>query len=287
MGRIRVLSVSTSRIKTIAIAVLLLVNVLFLSVIVIDAVDDMLTERDTIKNVCQVLRAGGISINPDDILTAGAIRSMRTARSLESEKAIAEAILGRTEVSDQGVIYLYENKERGVAEFASAGDFEIRLHDGVVATSNDALRTAQELLRSMKLDATKLSVVAVAGSETVTAVNAYRGVSIFNCTIEFVFNEGSLTLIKGRYGAGFEPAGDGGVISPVGTALLGFLAEVKREEREDVCSSEIFSVEAGYQYRAASFGEGVISPAWLVATDTGTYLIDDVTGEIRILAGGW
>jgi len=259
-----------------------MINALFLAVIVIDVVMEKRLERETTANVCRVLRAGGIAINPDDIQSNSALRTMRTARSLESEAVIAEAILGQTHVSDQGVIYLYENEERGVAEFASAGDFEIRLHDGVIVNSGDSLRTVQGLLRSMKLETTGLSLSVSHDGEVVTAVNAYRKASIFNNTIEFVFIDGSLHVIRGRYVAGFEPAEDGVAISPVGTTLLGFLAEVRREDREDVECTEIHSVEAGYQHRIASFGDGVISPAWLISTDNGTYLVDDATGEIRV-----
>jgi len=269
-------------VKNITIAILLLINALFLTVIIIDVVMDIRLERETIGNVCRVLRAGGIAINPDDIQTNSALRTMRTARSLESEVVIAEAILGQTQVSDQGVIYLYENAERGVAEFASAGDFEIRLHDGVIVHSGDPLKTVQGLLRSMKLETTRLSLHVSHDGEVVTAVNAYRKASIFNNTIDFVFVDGSLYVIRGRYVAGFEPAEDGTAISPVGTTLLGFLAEVKREEREDVACSEILGVEGGYQHRIASFGDGVIAPAWLISTDNGTYLVDDATGEIRV-----
>lgn len=275
---------STSGLKTIAIAILLLINALFLTVIISDAFADMRSQRETIENVSEVLRAGGIKIDPGDILTNDSIRTMHTARSVEAEAIIAEAILGQTVVSDQGVIYTYENAERGVAEFASAGDFEIRLREGAIMVTNDTLRTVQGLLRSMKLESTRLNVSVSPDGEIVSAVSAFRNASIFNCNIEFVFSEGSLHTIRGRYVAGFEPAEDGIVISPVGTALLGFLAEVKRD-REDVDCTEIHSVEAGYHHRVAGSFGGVISPAWLIVTDNGTYLIDDTTGEIRPFSG--
>jgi len=272
---------SGSRIKTIAIAALLLINALFLTVIIIDAAADALSEREALENVCAVLRAGGIMINPDAVSTAGPIRTMRTARSLETEEAIARAVLGQTVVTDQGVIYLYENAERGSAEFASAGDFEIHLKEGVITNTNDTLRTIQGLLRSMNLETSEPLVSVSPDGETVTAAIAYRDASIFNCAVEFVFFGGSLQTIKGRYVAGFEPAEDGGVIHSAGTALLGFLAEVRREERADVVCTQIHGVEAGYRHRVVgSFGEGVIAPAWLISTDNGFYLIDDASGEI-------
>jgi len=272
---------SISRIKTIAIAALILVNAFFISFIIIDAAADARAGREAIENACAILRAGGIMLDPDDVNTAGAIRTMKTARVIESEEAIARAILGSTEKTGQGVIYLYENAERGTAEFASAGDFEIRLSHGAITNNNGTMRTAERLLRDMKLETSRLVYSMGQGSETVTAVGAYKGASIFNCAIEFIFRENSLETIKGRYVTGITVAEGGDEISSVGTALLGFLAAVRNEEREDVKCTHIFSVEAGYQYRVAGVsGEGSISPSWLITTDEGRYLIDDATGEI-------
>jgi len=272
---------SISRIKTIAIATLVLVNIFFVSFIVLDAAADARIEREAIENVCAILRASGIMLDPDDVSTAGAIRTMKTTRVVESEEAIARAILGRTEMSSQGVIHLYENAERGTAEFASAGDFEIRLNQGVVTNSTGTMRTAERLLYDMKLETSRLVYSMGQGSDTVAAVSSYKGASIFNCAIEFIFTEDNLDLIKGRYVTGFTVAEGGVEISSVGTALLGFLSAVLNDEREDVSCTHIFSVEAGYQYRVAGVsGEGSISPAWLISTDEGRYLIDDATGEI-------
>jgi len=271
---------SGSRLKTIAIAALLVINIVFLTVIIMDAVADVRYEREALENVCAVLRAGGIGISPENVRASGDIRTMRTARSLEAEEVIARAVLGDTTMSEQGVIYLYENAERGTATFRT-GDFEINLNDGAILNTSDALKTVQGLLRSMKIDTSEPSVSIGPFGETVVAVGAFRNASIFNCIIEFEFRGGSLMTIRGRYAAGFEPAEDGIAISSAGTALLGFLAEVVREDRPDVQCTQVLSVEAGYRHRViGSFGEGVIAPAWLIITDNGQYLIDDETGEI-------
>jgi len=274
---------SGSRIKTIAIAALVLINVLFLTVIIMDAVADARSEREALENVCAVLRAGGIMINPDDVRGGGDIRTMRTARVPEVEEVIAGAILGQTVMADQGMILLFENNERGVAQFASAGDFEIRVYEGVITNASGTVRTVQGLIRDMRLEIADLSISfgPEEGMETVTVVGAYRGASIFNSMIEFVFSAGSLHTVGGRYVAGIEPAEDGVEISSVSTALLGFLAAVWDEGREDVMCTEISGVEAGYRHRVfGPFGEGVIDPAWLITTDNGAFIIDDATGEI-------
>jgi len=272
-----------SRVKTIVIAMLALINAFFLALIVIDAVAEAYTERQTLDNVCAIMRRGGIEVRPDDIGPVGAIRTMRTARVLEVEEGIARAFLGPAAMVDQGVIYLYENAERGAAVFASAGDFEIRMVDGAITDESGPVSTVSELLKGMGLETSAPAPPVELDSDAVmvTVVGTYRGASIFNCLIEFVFEGGSLQVVRGRYVAGVEPVEGGAEISRVETALLGFLAAVGNEDKEFVDCKRIYSVEAGYRQRVSgSFGEGYIAPAWMIATDNGRFLMDDATWEI-------
>lgn len=265
---------SVGRIKTLSIAILLFINVFFLAVIIRDTVADARSERQAMADVCAILSAGGISLDPDNIRGAGPIKMMRTARSLESEAVIARAVLGDAEVTE-GAIYRYESEGRGTAEFSSAGNFEIQLDAGTFTDSGNPVKAVKNLLRSMKIDTSEIEMTE---DSTVVAVCSYSGVSIFNCTIEFLFNGENLETITGKNVTGIEAADNARSISTPGTVLLGFLASVKKGDAE---CTRISYVEAGYQHHAAgSFGEGFISPAWLISTDTGRYIVDDATGEI-------
>ena len=269
---------SISRIKTIVIVVLLLINVSFGAVIVMDTVADARIERQSIEYACDMLRSHGISIEPGVVITKSAIRTMRTAREGEAEALIAQAILGETKMTDLGVIFLYENDERGTAEFYSAGDFEIRLNDGVITNEKGTMRAVQELLVDMGLETVSQVFSFSEESEKVTVIEAYKGASIFNCATEFIFSGGSLQTIIGRFVTGVEPVEDSMEIMQAGTALLDFLAWVRDGNAE---CTQILRAEAGYQHRVSgSFGEGVIAPAWLISTDNGKYIIDDATGDI-------
>jgi len=248
-----------------------------LTFIIRDTVADAQSDRHALENVCEVLRSNGIQIDPDSVRSGGALRTMRTARGAEAEAVIARALLGPTEMTDQGVIYQYDNAQRGTAKFYSAGDFLIQLNEGVITSEGGAMRTVKGLLRAMQLETMTPVLSGTSGGEIVTVVGAYNGASIFNCVIEFSFIGDSLDTVKGKYATGIEASDGGAEISSAGTVLLGFLAAVRRGEVE---CSRIDSVEAGYQYRVSgSFGEGVIAPAWLIATDSGRYIIDDATGD--------
>lgn len=272
---------SGSSIKTMVIAVLVVINAFFLTFIIIDTAADARSERQAIENACSVLRSNGVSVDPETIKGGGALRMMRASRSDEAESAIARAFLGSANMTDKGVIYLYENTARGTAEFSSGGAFTILLNEGVITNDGGTQKTVSRLLRAMKLETREPVVSGPPGNEIVTAVSTYKGTSVFNCVIEFVFRGNSLESAKGRYMTELEAVDDGAVISTAGTALLCFLAAVKRDEIE---CARIFSIEAGYRHSiAGSLGDGVIAPAWLVTADSGQYIIDDAAGEIRRL----
>ena len=276
---------SVSRIKTVVIAALVLINIFFLTVIVIDTVADARSERQAIENVCAVLRTGGIIISPSDARADSSLRTMRTTRGDEAEAVIVDAVLGPTDTTIQGARHSYDNAESGTAVFSSGGDFEILVNNGVITKRNGAVRTVQRLLRKMRLEASELRLTGEQGRESVTATSSYKGASIINCVIEFVFSDENLVAVRGKYVSGIELADDGTGMANVSTALLGFLAAVRNDEREDVACTRIFNVETGYLHHTVGpFGEGEITPVWLITTDMGRYIIDDASGEIQLLA---
>jgi len=58
---------SISKVKSIALALLVLINIIFLTVIVIDTAADARSDRLALENVCAVMRDGGIMIHPEHI----------------------------------------------------------------------------------------------------------------------------------------------------------------------------------------------------------------------------
>ena len=272
---------SVSRIKSLIIVALVFLNTFFLVIILIDNNADAREARQAIESVCEIFRLNGITINPDSIKSAGDIHMMRTAREVELEADIAQLFLGEFEMTDQSVIYLYENIETGTAEFYSAGDFEVRLHEGVITYTNDARQKVQELLASIQPEKFSFDIHYDETNETVNVISIYDNVKIFNSTIDFVFSGNSLRLVEGRYVTGIETMESGTKISNAGTALLSFLSAIRNG---DIDCIEVFSVEAGYLHSVVgSFGDGVIVPVWMVTTNEGRYAVDSASGEIRFI----
>jgi hypothetical protein len=273
-----------SKIKTIVIVALVLINLLFLSLIIIDSITVSRNLREEIELASAVLIAEGIDISPNSIRVDNSIRAMRTSRDSEAELRIAQAVLGDVNVINQGLIFRYESEQNGVAMFYSAGDFEILLNEGTVGNAGGAVRVVENILREMDIVTVGMTTTNTPTGEVVTVTGAYRDGAIFNNTIEFSFGENGLEGIRGRYVSGFEPIEDGTTISSIGTVMLGFLSKVINGESD---TTMIASVEAGFQFRpSGAIGEGIIVPAWLIITDTGHYLTDCETGEMRLLRAG-
>ena len=274
-----------SQVKTIAIIALALINLFFLSLIIIDFALETRDTRLEIELAATALAGEGISINPDEININRNIFAMITTRDMDAELRIAQTLLGDVEIIDQGLIFRYENPEKGVAQFYSAGDFEIVFRQASIPIEPGAeLNVAAGKLSEMGIQRAGIQSSVINGSKVVTATGAYGGAAIFNNTIEFVFDSNILgghylSSIRGRYISGFEPIENGRQISTVGSVLLGFMANVRSGEIE---SRNILSIEPGFQFRpSGAIGEGIISPAWLITTETGGYIADCETGEFR------
>ena len=262
---------SVARIKTIVIVALALVNAFFMTIIAVDNYSSARSERQAIESVCSILQSNGIRIDPDSIKTAGALRTMRTTRDIALEESIALVFLGEADITVQSLIYRYENPDRGYAEFSSGGNFEIQLNAGVITDTDGTLRTVQKVVRDMRLETSAPVLSLSPEAEIVSVLSRHKGTDIFNCSIEFFFVGGNLQTVRGRYVAGAEPIEDSAGISNVGTALLGMLADVVKG---DIECEEIIGVEAGYQHSVVgSFGEGVLTPSWLIITPSESFFV--------------
>ena len=273
-----------SQVKTIAIITLALINLFFLSLIIIDFALETRDTRLEIELAAAVLASEGISINSDEISINRNISAMVTSRNMETELRIAQALLGEVEIIDQGLIFRYENQAAGVAQFYSAGDFEVVFsHAFVPIQTVGAMAVAERMLSDMGIETAGLVLDVTYGGQVITATGAYRGAAIFNNTIEFIFDDYYLRVIRGRYVSGFEPIENGRQISTIGTVLLGFMANVRSGE---IYSTNILKIEPGFQFRpSGAIGEGIISPAWFITTETGSYMADCETGEFRRIEG--
>ena len=260
---------SVSRIKSIVIGVLVIINLLFLTLIVADKVRENRTRVEELQRVTELFSKNGVVISPEVKLSdTPAARS--GPRSTQAEAALAGRLLGEAEVSDQGgSIYLYTS-DRGEALFRSGGELEIDLAPGALE-GECSEAGVKKLLKSLGLTAREPAV----GDGIARTVQTCQGLPIFNCELELRFDSGCLRSISGRLAAdmGAETGGDGGM--SCASALMRFLSLVISGEAE---CGHVYDISPGYVLNTSVFGDVALEPAWRILTDNGEYQLSAVSG---------
>ncbi len=259
---------SVSRIKSIIIGVLVIINLLLLAFIIADRTSELRTRSEELQRVVELYYKNGIVISSELKLSdTPAARS--GPRSIQAEAELAKRLLGETSASDQGgSIYLYTS-ERGTALFRSGGEFEFELREDVYE-SECSEAAVKALMKKLGLTAD----TAVIKGDTAHAVQTFRGLPIFNCTLELTYSSGCLRQVFGRLAADIGNGSGGEGMSCV-TALMRFLAFIRSG---DAACTHVYAITPGYVLNTSVFGTVALEPAWQIITDAGEYQLSDING---------
>ena len=265
---------SISRIKSIAIILLLILNLFFLAVIARSRVGDYYENKATLENACEVLRENGIAVSPRDIYAGDELSGYEMSRDTERQEEIVLTLLGAVDKNDLGGnIYSYTSAEKGEAIFYNNGEFAVTFTSAVFLQNGTVERTTASLLKKMKIETVSVISTGEEGSESVAAQCAYKGVRVMGCFIRADFEDGAIRAVTGRLisrETGTEQTGN--VISPA-TALFRLLNACVNGE---MSCTEITRMEAVYQIReAGAFGYEYLEPAYLISTDAGQYTVGE------------
>ena len=265
----------SSRLKTIAILILLALNLCFLAIIGLNRYEAGRAGQEEKRELGELFASAGISVDAEVLPDAETPRVLLLSRDTEAEKNLVTALLGEAEQTDQGGnIYSYEN-ERGRALFRGSGEFELFLArlDG----AEEPARAARSLLKTLGVETFgPAEETEEDGARVFRFTCAWEGKEILNASVRLaVYGDGS-ALLSGRRinGQVQQFAGETGLGSS--TVLLAFLEAVRSGGL--VCG-RIERVERCWLLTSASSGNG-LSPVWRVVTDGGEYRLDGVSGAI-------
>lgn len=270
----------TTHIKNIVIWALIAVNAFFLAFWIVGLAADYGTRIETHRNLQALLLQNGISLDIKSIEEAGEMYTMESFRVVTQEQKLANTLLGTTVLTVRGNNYTYTG-ESGHALFTNGGEFQVLFTPGMAAGGGSTRSTVRRLLGMMDLEARILSGDdendADADTETMTAVCVWNGSEIFNCRMRFVFKDGKLTEISGKYAPNIKETSSKTDMTSCATAVLRFLEEIRSGTYE---CTEITDIKPGYML-TASFGDGSLDPTWRIAADTGIYYVNALTGSIQ------
>jgi hypothetical protein len=260
------------KLKNLVIAVLLLLNLFLLGILLLGRAQSMTARKNALDDLQQIMRAGGVSINTEGVSGDMRLPAVITARDTDFEQSIALAALGETTYENQGGgIIRYENAI-GSASFNGRGEFVIEFTATLKLGGSEGA-AARKMMKRMRISYIYDGETDDGGVVTASAHCAYRGTPIYNCRIDFEFSGGALKRITGRRAWAGNVGADA---LDMPTALMSFYSAVRAGEIE---CREIRGARSGYRMTTGAFGEGELTPAWLITTESGAYYVDAQTIE--------
>lgn len=267
-----------SKIKNLIIAILLLVNLFLLAMVLHDRLEETRAQKQALADVSAAYAESGIelyaALNWNETLGGCSL-----SRDLSRESALVKSVIGTSTVEDLGGNILYYRGAKGEARFRGTGEFEVVLTARAVPVSGSPLDTAKSVLSDMgyRTDASLAVIESESDTTKVTLSCMFRGDTVYNCKVSFLFAPDYLMMIEGRRPLEWSAEGESAVFSAP-TVMMRFLAEIR--ERGAVCS-EVRALELGYSMAASASGEGSLTPYWRIVTDAGQYYVNAMTGKIE------
>lgn len=261
----------TSRLKNVIISILALANA-FLLVLLISRRAQERAARDRVETqLIQLYAASGVEL-PAALIPSEEVclSPVDPVRSLSSEAAFSEAVLGACTPEDVGGgIYRYES-EAGQCLLRSGGAIEATLDRAV-----DDPEAYYEALFSAHGYAA-LSSDAADGTGTVVAVRMLPAGMVFNAELVLEFSQNHLLSVTGSFVPPVEPVEHGEGVDGV-TALVRFLDYSNASG--EVCTA-VMDVRGGYLLQSTASASQRLIPAWCIVTDVNRYYVNMLTGEV-------
>ena len=269
-----------SRIKTIILLLLALVNGFLLVLVVTREGEAARRQTETIEAAVQILQQNGIQIEAEEIPQNMELVPYRVERNRESEKQIATTFLGETEEENRGGdVFRYVSTEgKGSVQFHSGGEFSAIFSTGAVPLGEEepqehAVRWMEAI--GMTCEVLECEPEGENGSRVLLR-QQWEGAPIYSCTAEFHYSNQELrSITNGRRVTGTPGRDEQAVPVTLPTVLIRFLSYTS--EWGDV-SSQITRIETGYDFSASLTGTGRLTPVWRIDTETKSYEIDALTG---------
>lgn len=271
----------TSKIKNFIIIILIIANVFLLTTELIDSANESESKRIATEELVRIFEARGISLPSNIDVFETSSQAVELTRDLEVELDMVQSLLGTSAVTEQGGnIYVY-NAKYGQASFRGTGEFEILLNYGLVDGSRGVISAAETALEEMGFDISEdLEYTYDNEQHKVTAYCMYNGIEVYNASIECIFSGDNLMMISGKRVFDTKKTSESTEIVDMSTALIAFLNKIS--ENGYVCTA-ILDISQAYEMTVSISGDCTLSQIWRVETDTGSYIMDVVSGKFEII----
>ena len=267
-----------SRLKNIIILILAAANLMLAGMALSTWQREETARREAMDNAVALLEEKNVSLNwtPEEM----SLPEMEVQRDQEREDVLAAALLGETEKEDRGAgVYRYVSG-RGAVQFHSNGEFSAAFPMGEFPLDGaDPAVHAAATLELLDFQARVLSVTSEGERTEVTVCQLLGEAPVLSCNAVLVYEQGCLVSIgpaRRLNGTPYAVEGEEPCISAA-SALIRLSNGLL--ELGDV-SKTVTGVEESYRVSASFSGPLRLMPVWYITTDTGSYQLDALTGEL-------
>jgi regulatory protein YycI of two-component signal transduction system YycFG len=272
----------TSKVKNYIIILLALVNLFLLSLILAEKQQEAEVRRTALRELQTLYEKSGVLLPAGLDISQTAPAGQGLTRDLAGERNMAESVLGRCTVAEQGGnIYVYSGPD-GQGIFRGTGEFEMLLNFGAADTSRGKEQAARDIMKKMDIPCGSYVDTQVNGEQTIITLDGmFSGSEVYNARVSFRFSADSLMLVYGKRVFDTAVSTDRTQTIDAGTALVRFLSESTASGY--VCTA-VEGIASGYVMNVTVSGDCILDPVWHIETDTGDYTMNAETGRLETIA---
>lgn len=263
----------SSRLKTIVILILLLVNGFLLASLLHRKAQEAAAHQLATEQLIALFAADGVTLDADIIPSEDAPPTFTLTRDPEMDRDLASFFLGNVLVqSDLGGGKHTYVSGAGDAQFRSNGNF-------AVAVTSPPSGTPQEIVEEF-CDAygyQLLSLSLNSGTGSAVVMQTYKGYPVIRCNVTFSFENNKLQRVTGVHLPESGEESDGGETLSAAGALTRFL-ESRRET--GAVFSAVTDIFPCYELQSTTAVPMSLVPAWYIVTDAANYYVNCSTGNV-------
>lgn len=267
------------KIKNIIILILLGTNICLLAFTVVRQARSHRLQDQARADAISFLQEKELQVEEDQVPRTMELMAQHVQRDVEQEYDLAAAVLGgQVSVEARGAgVYRYYN-ENGSIQFHSNGEFSAQFTAEGAAVKEEPASHAGAVLERLNFQGSLLDQQGDGEWMSLTFQEEWKGVPLLSCQATLNYEQGRLVSMSGRRLVGSPEQDSSSKPITVATALMKFYTG-RLSGLGDVCS-QITGITQAYTVTSTISETMSLIPVWCITTDTGTYQLDTLTGEL-------
>ena len=275
----------TAKLKNIVILILALVNVLLLCLVIPLGQERQRQQAEAAAQLETLFGQYGVRLDADELPDSRLLYTLEFSPDDDASLPAMRALLGdMVYIEEDSTRYVRTYRsEQGTCQISRGGSLEARLQGR--AADTDLERAVSEELEAMGVAVASVSLPdrSSAGVYTVTAVQQILDVPVFSSALKFTFHNGVMTRAEGT--VYFDAANlfrtDDLRCMSCADALVAFLGS---RDNLGWVGASVVGVAQGYLRAETASAAGVrLVPGWRISTDTGSFWVNGISGEVSAL----